>query len=252
MMGAAPLGQRTKNYLARHWHSLIARFMGSMVRRLQRLSLEHAISFYYQIQSIVSQRVNLARPHLKIRLDTPFSFFDFILRHVHKDQPLSLIDIGSNDCQLDAQLSEQLHVESTFTCYDISLARNQELPANVSFRQADFVELCVQGLSESYDYAILGAFLGTVDSSSRRLVLEWLAGHCHWLLIREVPRLTNDIDIFCKDRLVQLKGWDNFTETGLKQLISNYGFEIMAIEHEYDIFILAENKKWRASDKSYL
>lgn len=205
--------------------------------------IDDLISEYYELQNNLTIQINRLIPNIKSLQDTPHSFFSFISNRITKCKEISILDIGSENCFLSYQISRIIHHESRIDCVDISTPQEKYNSPNINFQQMDIFEYLQKKKTKHYDYIFLGAILALFSREQRNDLLLQLAENADYLFIREVPRLTNLIDVYCQKDISKYKHWWNFTETELKQEITAHGFTILDIEHEYDIYIFAQSKK---------
>lgn len=197
------------------------------------------LAVYRSLLGILLIRINGTIPHFKQREDTPFSFYHFILGHIDKRRPVQVLDIGSHDCYLAYKLAQQIHPESSFDCYDVRRTAPLYQNPNIHFHEMDFISLIRQENAKTYDYVILGAVLSLFQEEERAVLLKYL-NRSQYLFIREVPRYGNMIDAYLDCFEGPDLSWNNFSENRLKTILSDFEFEILSMEHEYDIYIYAK------------
>lgn len=203
---------------------------------------ERLVAQFYALWSELNRRINTEIPNLKARPEIPYSFFAFIEQSIERASPVTVLDLGAHNCSLSAGLARITHQQSRFTCVDIADAQPRAAHPNIEFQQADIFDFIAGQDGRRYDYAILGAVLGLFDAAGRRALLNFVQRTCGRVYVREVPKLTNLVDLYSEHDLVTLRGWDNFTERGLRSVLVGHGFEIERLEHEYDIYVLAGSR----------
>jgi hypothetical protein len=206
---------------------------------MKNVPTEQLLTQFYALWAELNVRINTEIPNLKARPEIPYSFYSFIAQTIERAAPVSVLDLGAHNCSLSAGLAEIAHPESRFICVDAIDVQPRALHPNVCFRREDIFQFIASDGDRRYDYAILGAVLGLFDTAGRRDLLEFVRRSCRRVYVREVPKLTNLVDLYCERDLVRLRGWDNFTERGLVRLLDEHGFEIERLEHEYDVYVLA-------------
>jgi hypothetical protein len=195
---------------------------------------------HYAIYNALTIRINRLVPHFKQREDFKHSFYHFIINRIDKNNPVKVLDIGSHDCYLAFLLSQEMHKDSHFDCFDVFMQPKLYLNNNINFHEKDFIASIKEGYADSYDYVILGAVISLFDGEQTDILFEYLKT-CKYLFIREVPRYTNIIDVYCEKDLVDYTGWNSYSERELKERLRRSNFEILAVEHEYDIYIYARS-----------
>jgi hypothetical protein len=206
---------------------------------MKNVPTEQLLTQFYAVWAELNVRINTEIPNLKARAEITHSFFTFINQTICRTSPISVLDLGAHNCFLAAALASEVHPGSRFTCVDTIDVQPRASHPNVLFRQADIFQFIDGHSNDRYDYAILGAVLGLFDPAGQRLLLDFVRRTCRRVYVREVPKLTNLVDLYCEHDLARLRGWDNFTERGLVQTLAEHRFEIERLEHEYDIYILA-------------
>jgi hypothetical protein len=210
---------------------------------LSGLSLERLLQLHYTISDQLHSRINKLVPNIKLRRHAPFSFSDFVLEHIDTTSPVHVLDIGAGDCFLDWTLSEDMHPGSRFDCYDVERRSPLYVNAQMTFYQQDVLSHLYVISRRRYDYAIESGFLGLFADEQKDTVMDALRG-CEAIFVRENPRLSDLIDMYCGDRLTEYNEYPHtFTEQSLRDLLTRHGFEILAFQHEVDIYAVARPKR---------
>jgi hypothetical protein len=204
--------------------------------------MEELLKHFYSVWEALNVRISQKNPNMKAKTETPFSFANFILATIVKENPISVLDLGSNNCFLSYTISNLVHPGSQFSCIDLETTQPLYVTKNVNFQQIDIFEYINLNKRIQCDYIILGAILALFDSNKQKLLLDFARKSSRFLYIREVPKLTNLVDVYSENDLVKFRGWNNFTEHELRNLLKQNSFEILKLEHEYDIYILAQDR----------
>ena len=229
--------------VARRLAAHVLRQEFSLAPELESVPLERLLRHYYDVWKHLHDRINEVYPNFKLRRDGVFSFFDFIANHINKGDPVRVIDLGAADCYLASLLSEEMHAETHFDCVDIKRPDDLRLTPQISFIEKDVLSMLQDITFSEYDYAIASGFLGVLSDQQTSMVLDALT-QCPLVFIRENPKMTNLIDAFCGAQLDSYRPWpDSFTEHSLKDALTRHGFNVLAVEHEYDIYILAAGQQ---------
>jgi hypothetical protein len=153
-----------------------------------------------------------------------------------------VIDIGAGDCYLDLMLSEDMHEQTQFDCIDIKAPKRLHVNARISFTEKDALSMLPEIPFAGYDYAVLSGFLGLLSDDETSRVLDAVK-ECPRVFIRENPKVTNLIDAWNTQLPNDYREYPHlFTEQTLKDTLAAHGFEILAIEHEYDIYVFARGR----------
>jgi hypothetical protein len=206
---------------------------------LETMPLNALLAHYYSVLQIANVRINSSVPNCKDRKDFPCSFYAFLSRYIEKNHPVTVLDVGSHNCYLSFMISQVVHKNSRFDCVDVKREKSLYLSSVIKFHETDIFNFMNKTNQASYDYAILGAVLALFEEDRRVALLTFLR-RCKYIFIREVPKITNLIDAYCEKDLIRYKGWNNYTELALKEELRKNGFEILDVEHEYDIYIYAQ------------
>ena len=206
---------------------------------LNSIPMDALFKHYYSVWLALTLRINTQYPNIKAKAETPFSFFNFISNSINKKKPISVIDLGSNNCFLAYNISKITHPDSKFTCIDYTDHQPLYITNNVVFSKIDVFDFININVQKKYDYAILGAMLGLFTKEKQKNILEYVRTNCRYVYIREVPKITNLIDLICEKDLPNYHGWNNLTESELKALLKQNSLIIDEFEHEYDMYLLA-------------
>jgi hypothetical protein len=114
------------------------------------------------------------------------------------------------------------------------------LNQNIHFFEKDFISLIRQGYRKSYDYVILGAVISLFQEQEKEILFQYLK-ESKYLFIREVPRYGNIVDVYIETFERIKPPWNNYTETRIKEILKEFRYEILSVEHEYDIYIYAKS-----------
>jgi hypothetical protein len=201
------------------------------------------LQLHYTISDRLHYRINKLVPNIKLRRHGPFSFTDFVLKHIDRTTPVQVLDVGAGDCFLASALSAEMHPDSRFDCYDIERRSHLYLNSQVTFHHQDVLLGLDAIFQKRYDYAIESGFLGLFSDEQKDIVVDALRS-CGRIFIRENPRLSSLIDMFCGERLKKYNEYPNtFTEHSLRALLTRHGFQILALRHEVDVYVVARPKR---------
>lgn len=215
----------------------------SLASDLEAVPLDRLLHHHEAVWRNLHDRLNAEHPHFKLRRGGVCSFTDFVARHINTRDPVRVLDIASGDCYLDFMLAEQMHAETHFDCIDIKRPRRLYQNARITFAEQDVLSILADIPFTRYDYVVLSGFLGLLPDEQTRIVLD-AASRCPLLFIRENPGITNLIDAWKQLQPTTRREYPHlFTEQSLKDTLRAHDFEILALEHEYDIYVFAGSRR---------
>ena len=214
----------------------------SLASDLDSVPLERLLRHHYEVWRNLHDRINHASPNFKLQRGGLYSFYDFVAKHINKRDPVRVVDIGAGDCYLDFMLSEDMHADTRFDCVDIKRPKRLHVTPRISFIEKDALSMLSDIRFEQYDYAVLSGFLGLLSGDQTSRVLNAVR-RCPRLFIRENPKITNLIDAWNTSLPDSYREYPHlFTEQSLKETLAAHGFDILAMEHEYDIYVFASSR----------
>lgn len=203
------------------------------------MPIEWVLKLHYAIRSQLHSKIYRARPHIKLLKGTPFSFSEFVVKHTDNANALSVLDVGAHDCFLANELSKRLHPASRFVCFDVVRQPQMYLNDQIEFTQADFIEMLRNGYSRKFDVIILSGMIPLFSDVERKVLFQYMR-NCGSLFIREGARFPDIIDIYCEANLKSYTGYENLCESDLTALVQGEGFDVVMVEHEFDVYLKAQ------------